>query len=65
MTALEDLASIQKASVTGSAYETERAMLAGFRVIPLFHLPLAWALNPHVRNGPRLADVWLDPREKP
>jgi peptide/nickel transport system substrate-binding protein len=37
-------------------YNTERAALADFWVIPLFHLPLAFGLNPKVRN-------WVEPRE--
>ncbi len=65
-TSLEDLAAILKMPVAGaSLYEAERSLLADWRVVPLFHLPDAWAMNGHVRNWPRLADVWLDPRGKP
>src|SRR5258706_2219327 len=42
------------------AYETETALLDGFRVVPIVHLPLAWALGPRVRESGRLEDVWLD-----
>lgn len=65
-TSLEDLAATFKAPVSGTnLYEAERAILADFRIVPLFHLPDAWAMNGRVRNWPRLADVWLDPRGKP
>jgi ABC-type transport system substrate-binding protein len=65
-TALEEIAAQLKSPVTGtSLYEAEHALLADFRVVPLFHLPEAWALNGRVRNWPRLADVWLDPGAKP
>jgi hypothetical protein len=67
VSALEDLASILKTPLTGvtAPYEAERAMLDGFRVIPLFHLPRVSAVNRRVRNWPRLADVWVEPRDKP
>jgi peptide/nickel transport system substrate-binding protein len=52
-------------------YDLERSLLAGFRVIPLFHLPRAYELSPRVKNWPQagseagtLADVWLLP-ERP
>jgi ABC-type transport system substrate-binding protein len=52
-------------------YRAERALLDGYAVIPLFHLPLATDSGPRVRNwepdrlgdwngpGHSLADVWL------
>jgi hypothetical protein len=46
-------------------YEIERALLEGFRVIPIAHLPRAWALSPRVRNWGPLEDVWLEPEPKP
>jgi hypothetical protein len=59
--ALEDMAAILKMPVSGSnPYEMERALLDGYRVIPIVHLPKIWTLNPRVRNWPRLADVWLE-----
>jgi hypothetical protein len=65
-TALEDIAMQLKSKLTGMPlYETERGLLADFRVVPLFHLPEAWAMSGRVRNWPRLADVWLDPGAKP
>jgi hypothetical protein len=48
---------------TTSAYEVEFALLKAFRVIPLFHLPLVYALRDNVRNwttASRLDDVWLE-----
>jgi peptide/nickel transport system substrate-binding protein len=63
---LEDIANLIKAPVADAPlYEAERALLADFRVVPLFHLPEAWSLSPRVRNWPRLADVWLDTGAKP
>jgi MarR-like DNA-binding transcriptional regulator SgrR of sgrS sRNA len=59
--ALEDMAAILKMPVSGSnPYEMERALLEGYHVIPIVHLPKAWTLSPRVRNWPRLADVWLE-----
>ena len=60
MAALEDLAAILKAPISASApYDAERALLAGYRLVPIVHLPKTWSLSPRVRNWPRLADVWL------
>jgi ABC-type oligopeptide transport system substrate-binding subunit len=48
-------------------YRAERALLDEHRVIPLLHLPEAYALSPRVKDwwpprsgGWRLADVWLE-----
>ncbi len=61
-TSLEDLAAIFKMPLAGAnLYESERALLADFKIVPLFHLPDARAMNGHVRNWPRLADVWIAP----
>lgn len=50
-------------------YTVERSLLEGFRVVPLFHLPLVQAIGPPVRNwlpassgAWRLADVWISPQ---
>ncbi len=65
-TALEDIANLIRAPLADAVpFEAERALLADFRVVPLFHLPEAWSLSPRVRNWPRLADVWLDTGAKP
>ena len=68
-TALEDLAAMLKlASPASAPFETEQALLNGYRVIPIVHLPQMWAITGAVRNWPRLADVWLDavaPGDKP
>jgi MarR-like DNA-binding transcriptional regulator SgrR of sgrS sRNA len=59
--AIEDIAGILKTPVSGSsAYEIERTLLAGHRVIPIVHLPKAWAVSARVRNWPHLKDVWLE-----
>jgi peptide/nickel transport system substrate-binding protein len=60
--ALEDLAALLKSPLPASdSFEAEKALLGGYRVIPLVHLPQMWAISGTVRNWPRLADVWLDP----
>jgi ABC-type transport system substrate-binding protein len=46
---------IYQCSTPECLYNTERATLADFRLVPLFHLPVAYALSPKVRN-------WLEPR---
>jgi ABC-type transport system substrate-binding protein len=67
--ALEDVAAILKFPLPAAdPFEAEKALLSGYRVIPLVHLPQMWAISGAVRNWPRLADVWLDPlgvRDKP
>jgi hypothetical protein len=68
-TALEDLATVLKFSPPASdPFEAEKALLNGYRVIPVVHLPQMWAVGGAVRNWPRVADVWLDPlgaKDKP
>ena len=51
------------APVWGSPYTMECELLRNFRVVPLFHFPLVFALRPNVRNWSaqwNLADVWLE-----
>jgi MarR-like DNA-binding transcriptional regulator SgrR of sgrS sRNA len=68
-TALEDLAATLKFPAPASdPFDAEKALLNGYRVIPLVHLPQMWAISGALRNWPRLADVWLDPlgaKDKP
>jgi ABC-type transport system substrate-binding protein len=55
----------------GSAYEHERAMLEGSRVIPLLHVPDVFAIHPRVRAWEdahasrdgrlHLENVWIEP----
>lgn len=61
---LQDLAGLLKTPfVAGaSSYEKERAMLEGFRVIPILHLADSWAVSPRVHNWPDLANVWVNPQ---
>ena len=54
--------------LTGTAYQIERAMLQGNRIVPLFHLPEIYGLGPRVRGwapsrwgGWNLDSVWLAP----
>jgi hypothetical protein len=49
-------------------YGAERALLEGFRVIPLFHLPDVYAVSPRVKGGPgitplgewRFENLWIE-----
>jgi hypothetical protein len=49
-------------------YAAERALLEGFRVIPLIHLPDVYGVNPRVKGGPGIApsgewnfdSLWLE-----
>ncbi len=51
-------------------YAAERALLDGFRVIPLFHLPDAYGAGPRVQGGPvitplgewRFDSLWVEDR---
>jgi peptide/nickel transport system substrate-binding protein len=60
--ALEEIASILKspAAAAASPYEWERALLDGFRAVPIVHVAKAWTLSPRIKNWPRLADIWLE-----
>ena len=70
-TSLEGLASMLKLQIPRAAsdpFAAESALLSGYRIIPLVHLPQTWATMGAVRNWPRLADVWIDspdPKGKP
>jgi len=52
------------------SYAAERALLQGYQVIPLFHLPDVYAVGPRVKGGPvitplgewRFAGLWVDDR---
>ncbi len=55
----------------GDLYSAERELLAGLRVIPLFHLPMEWASSPMLRDWRpgadgswRLDDSWMK-KEQP
>jgi ABC-type transport system substrate-binding protein len=60
-----------RAETPEGLHQVENALLEGYRVIPLFHLPDTWAVTPQVRTwrGPavnrlggwQLEDVWLEP----
>jgi hypothetical protein len=49
-------------------FAAERALLDGYRAIPLFHLPDTYGVGPRVKGGPgvtpsgawRFGDVWLE-----
>jgi MarR-like DNA-binding transcriptional regulator SgrR of sgrS sRNA len=64
---LEEFAGLlkQPSPSAGGLYEAEAAMLEGFQVIPLFHLPHGWMMQSHVKDWaakdePTWADAWLD-----
>jgi hypothetical protein len=65
LAALADMAVILKApfsfasSFTSGPYEAERALLDGFRVVPLFHLARSWGLVPRLQNWPDLPNAWI------
>jgi ABC-type transport system substrate-binding protein len=70
LTSLADVAAMLKLGLprAGTEFEAESALLNGYRIVPLVHLPRMWATSGAVRNWPQLADVWLDvldPRVKP
>jgi ABC-type transport system substrate-binding protein len=68
--ALENLAGTQQAPPEpANLYAMEKALIDVRRLAPLFHLPIAFEMNPQVRNWSprqsRWADVWMDERAKP
>ncbi len=62
MMALEDMGDALGMPVAPAprAYDAERAILAGYRVVPIVHLPKLWTISPRLHNWPRLADVWME-----
>ena len=68
--ALENLAGTQQAPPEpANLYAMEKALIEVRRLVPLFQLPIAFELNPQVRNWSprqsRWANVWMDERPKP
>ena len=61
LAALADIAVVLKApfSFAAAPYEAERALIDGFRVVPLFHLARNWSLAPRVHSWPDLPNVWI------
>lgn len=62
--ALQDLSMVLKAPQPAAAanlYESEKALLEGAGIVPLFHLPRVWAVQAKVRNWPQFGEIWLDP----
>jgi hypothetical protein len=61
LAALADMAVILKApgSFASTPYEAERALLDGFRAVPLFHLARSWGLVPRLQNWPDLPNAWI------
>ena len=57
-----------RADAPGALYSAERALLDGFRVIPLFHLPDVYGVNPRVKGRPgitplgewRFENLWVE-----
>ena len=62
------LPSRPRAETPEALYAAERALLDGYRVIPLFHLPDTYAVSPRVKGGPgitplgewRFENLWLE-----
>lgn len=42
-----------------SSHDAERALLEGYRIVPVLHVADAWATSQRVHNWPDLANVWL------
>ena len=61
LAALADIAAVLKSpfSFATQPYEAERALLDGFRVVPLFHLARNWSEAPRVHSWPDLPNVWI------
>ena len=60
--AIAEIAAQLRAPLAPDAFETERAIIESWRVIPIVHLPQAWQLSPRVKNFNErwsLADVWI------
>jgi ABC-type transport system substrate-binding protein len=60
---LSDIAALLKTpfSFFATPYEAERALLDGYRIIPVLHLADSWAVSARVHNWPDLANVWVSP----
>lgn len=62
------LPSPPRADTPEALYGAERALLDGFRVVPLFHLPVVYGVSPRVKGGPgitplgewRFENLWLE-----
>jgi peptide/nickel transport system substrate-binding protein len=67
-TAGSDAAALPAAASSEQIYDRERAIVSGYRVVPLVWLPQVYGLGPRVRDwkapaageGWPLADVWLE-----
>ena len=63
------LAEPPRADSPEALYAAERALLEGFRVVPLLHLPDVYGVNPRVKGAPgvsplgewRFQNLWLEP----
>lgn len=57
-----------RADTPEALYTAERGLLEGFRVVPLFHLPDAYGVNPRVKGAPgilplgewRFENLWVE-----
>jgi len=53
---------------SADVFGAERALLEGFRVVPLFHLPVVYGVSPRVKGGPgitplgewRFENLWIE-----
>lgn len=71
---IRQLAALFRAPSNGDAYNIEKELLDGFRIIPLFHLPVIYHASQKVRGWQstqlkarqwNLADVWLSGARRP
>jgi hypothetical protein len=68
MAAMLGLAAPPRIDSPDALYNAERALLDGFRVVPLFHLADVYGVSPRVKGGPgisplgewRLENVWIE-----
>lgn len=59
---------VAPSTVTEGLYGNERALLEGYRVVPLFHLPVVYGVNPRVKGGTgitplgewRFENLWIE-----
>lgn len=61
LSVLADFEAILKAPPISNAipYDAEKALLDGFRAVPLFHVTRGWATSSKLENWPDLPNVWI------
>jgi hypothetical protein len=51
------LAAPARADTPEALYASERALIEGFRVVPLFHMPDVYGVGPRVKGGPGISQL--------